>query len=189
MNQLIIEKINLLLEKKDKIIIVIDGMAGSGKSNLANKMRNYYQANIIHMDDFFLPFDKKTKERLEEPGGNIDYERFKTEVVDQLKDNFTYGIYDCNKKIITDKVTIYNSKILIVEGSYSLHPYFNKYYDLAIFLEVSNEEQKKRILNRDGEFLYNRFINEWIPMENKYFNQLNIKNNVDIIINTSYNKV
>ena len=32
------------------------------------------------MDDFFLPMELRTAERLEEPGGNVHYERFSAEV-------------------------------------------------------------------------------------------------------------
>ena len=33
------------------------------------------------MDDFFLQPKQRTKERLEQAGGNVDYKRFKKEIV------------------------------------------------------------------------------------------------------------
>ena len=35
------------------------------------------------MDDYFLQPYQRTEERLAEPGGNVDYERFKEEIYDK----------------------------------------------------------------------------------------------------------
>ena len=77
----IINRIDELLNKQEQIIITIDGCAASGKSTLAKELQPVYNAEVIHMDDFFLPFDLRTKERLDEPGGNIHYERFSDALV------------------------------------------------------------------------------------------------------------
>ena len=49
------------------------------------------------MDDFFLPFELRTAERLKEPGGNVHYERFIDEVVSKLSagEPFEYGVFRC----------------------------------------------------------------------------------------------
>ena len=60
--------------------VAIDGPCASGKSTLGALLRGVYGANLFHMDDYFLPFARKTPERLAEPGGNVDYERFFAEV-------------------------------------------------------------------------------------------------------------
>ena len=36
------------------------------------------------MDDFYLQPHQRTTKRLREPGGNVDYERFETEVLQPL---------------------------------------------------------------------------------------------------------
>ena len=66
--------------------------------------------------------------------------------------------------------------LVIIEGSYSHHPYFGDAYDLRVFLEVTPPEQRNRILKRNGEFMLERFVNEWIPKENAYFEKFGIKN-------------
>ena len=48
-------------------------------------------------------------------------------------------------------------------------------YDLRIFCEISEEEQCQRIRKRNGEVMWNRFVEEWIPKENAYFKKYKIR--------------
>ena len=70
----------------------------------------------------------------------------------------------------------------IVEGSYSHHPKFGSYADLRVFCTVSPEEQMRRILLRNGERWAERFKNEWIPMEEKYFDAFGIREGAEVLI-------
>ncbi len=169
---------------KKHIIINIDGNSASGKTTLAQNLANLLSAETVHCDDFFLPQEMRTNERLQEPGGNIHYERLKEDVINKLRKPtvISYKTYDCSKNEFTKNKVLMNKKIVLVEGAYSSHPYFENYADFKIFLKVDEETQKKRILNRNGEEMLKRFINEWIPMENKYFNEFKIEENSDIII-------
>ena len=166
------------IAKKGRVLVAIDGMAGSGKSSLAALLAELVGADVVHMDDFFLPPDKRTMERLTEVGGNVDYERFSEEVLPELtKDEwtpFTYRIYDCGVKALNGERLLGMSEVRIVEGSYALHPTFGKYYDFAIFLHTTPEEQMRRILKRNGNVLGERFRNVWIPRENAYFREKRI---------------
>ena len=69
------------LEVKKGEIICLIGPSGSGKSTCAKLISDIYGYPIVHMDDFFLQKEQRTIERLNEIGGNIDYERFNKEVV------------------------------------------------------------------------------------------------------------
>jgi uridine kinase len=178
----IIAKINELLKSKSQVVISIDGCAASGKTTLAEKLSKLYSSDIIHMDHFFLPVELRTKDRLNEPGGNIHYERFKEEVINNLGNIFSYNVYNCSKCSIDSKKTINNRKLIIVEGSYSLHPYFGKYYDLSIFLDIDKDEQIDRIRNRDGEKLLKMFIEKWIKYETNYHDYYNVKTTADIYV-------
>lgn len=66
---------------------------------------------------------------------------------------------------------LFPKKLNIIEGTYSHHPYFGNPYNLKILLTVDDETQRQRILERPA-FLHKRFFEEWIPMENRYFNKL-----------------
>lgn len=159
-------------------IIAIDGMSGSGKSTFANLLHETFPAStLFHMDDYFLQPSQRTDERLSEIGGNVDYERFYDEIISHLENEsgLTYQKYDCCTQTLGDKIHVPWKPIVIIEGSYSHHPYFGNHYDLLVFLEISSEEQKRRILLRNGEFMLERFLTEWIPKENAYFEKFDIK--------------
>ena len=78
-------RIDELSLQRKSIAIAIDGNSASGKSSLAALLKSKYFCTVIHMDDFFLRPVQRTPERLKEPGGNIDYERFVEEVIRPLK--------------------------------------------------------------------------------------------------------
>lgn len=173
------------LEKQS--VILIEGHAGAGKSTLANIISDIFQYPIIHVDDFFLQPHQRTKERLKEIGGNLDYERFYNEVVLPInnKQSFSYQVFDCSLMSLTDDVHIEFSQSIIIEGSYSMHPYFKDYATFKIFLDVDKEVQVQRIRERNGEFLTKKFINEWIPKENEYFEYFKIKERADYLLDTT----
>lgn len=173
------EKIDSLSDEK-VVVVAIDGMSASGKTTLADTLSKRYNTDIIHMDDFFLPLNLRTTERFIEIGGNVHYERFKEEVVSHINlfESFSYKIFDCSMMDYDGNRNIGKSKLRIVEGSYSQHPYFEDYADLKIFCRTSSEEQINRIINRNGAEKAIHFKNEWIPLENKYFESLDLKDNI-----------
>ena len=177
------EKIDRL-SGKEAFVIAIDGGSASGKTTLAEILKEVYDCNVIHMDDFFLRPEQRTRARFDEVGGNIDRERFYEEVVCSLNKNepISYRRFDCSTQILGGEVTLPLKKLTVVEGAYSMHPAFGKYYDLSVFLDIKLEFQKERILKRNTSQLANRFFNEWIPLENRYFSGVDIKNRADLVL-------
>jgi uridine kinase len=183
---------NIFNEILDKIaadcprVIAIDGSAASGKSTFAELIAKRFGSSVFHMDDFFLPPDLKTPKRLSEPGGNVDYERFKTEITDRLflSERLSYNKYNCQ----TGKLSHIETEVVfpvIIEGAYCLHPLLRDVFDLKIFLEVKSDIQMRRIIKRGGLEILKRFQDEWIPLEIAYFNALKIREICDIIADTS----
>lgn len=171
------------MPEKEVSIIAIDGKAASGKTTLARQLALILDAGVIHMDDFFLPAELRSASRLTEPGGNIHYERFETEVLPALKQKkpFAYQRFDCSKMQPGEMCHIAASRWRIVEGAYSLHPRFGDYADLKVFFDISPAEQIKRIRKRNGEKMAQIFAKRWIPMEEKYIRTFDIKAKADII--------
>ena len=169
--------------QRNQVIVAIDGSCTSGKTTLATRLAEIYDCNVFHMDDFFLRPEQRTQERYAEVGGNVDYERFREEVLLPLKSGkpFSYRPFDCSTFTLSDPVTVTPRKLNIIEGSYSHHPYFGDPYDLKILLTIPPELQQQRILQRPA-FLHKRFFEEWIPMENRYFEKFRISDKCDVIL-------
>ena len=166
------------------LIIAVDGRAASGKSTLAEQLSELLGADVIHMDDFFLPTELRSEERLTEPGGNVHYERFCEEVLPYLNspEMFSYRIFDCSRMDYNGERAIRNTQFRIVEGSYSHHLRFGKYADLFVFSDVDEEEQLRRIRLRNGEEKAQMFAMKWIPMEERYFAAFGIKTHAGAIV-------
>lgn len=181
---MLIETMEYLLERDEKVCVAIDGRAASGKSTLGAMLQRMFRANLFHMDDYFLRKEQRTPERLAEPGGNVDYERFGEEVLAgiQTGDSFAYRPFDCSAMEVGAPVDVLPNPVTVVEGSYSLHPTLASGYDLKVFLDISPETQSQRILLRNGEAMHNRFAKVWIPMEEKYFDTLKIREICDFVI-------
>lgn len=179
----ILEKIDALLALQDRVLVAIDGPCTSGKTTLAGKLSEIYDCTVLHMDDFFLRPHQRTPERFAEPGGNVDYERFFEEVLLPLKagNGFSYQPFDCKTFTLSAPVPVAPKKLTIIEGSYCNHPYFGDPYDLKIFLTITPTLQQQRILERPA-FLHQRFLETWIPMEEKYFATFQIRQKCQIIL-------
>ncbi len=183
----IYNKIDSLLSNKEYVVIAIDGSSCSGKSYLSSLIFNKYKSitNIVHVDDYYLPKDSNNKNK-NEYDGNIDYKRLKEEVIDKInEDTFIYSKFDCKTQEIVETNTINKKRILVIEGSFSLNPnYFNKYYDLSIFIKIVKELQLKlnMIRNKDN---YMDFINKWFKYEDLYFDHYKIEEIADIVIESA----
>ena len=84
--------------------------------------------------------------------------------------------FDLSKIHIFDKETVLPlSAVTIIEGAYALHPKFGEYYDYAIFMMISNNQQIARIKQRNGNEMVKIFKDCWIKLENEYFDKFDIK--------------
>ena len=167
------KKICELQKSKERVFIAIDGRCASGKSTLAHYLAKRTDAAIIHMDDFFLPPEKKTAQRLSIPGENTDHERLLFELLVPLyqKGEAEYRPFNCHTVSLGEKIRIENKRTIIVEGVYSCHRELTPYYDVKIFLSVDKETQLKRLKRRSSKQIFEKFKNEWIPLEEKYFEE------------------
>lgn len=182
----LLTRLDRLLAQGGRVVLAIDGRCGSGKTTLAALLSTLYCCAAVHMDDFFLPPALRTPERLAAPGGNVHYERFLEEVAPRLRAGraFTYRRFDCGRMALAGEVAVADAPLLLVEGSYALRPELRPCYDLSVFLTVSPEEQRRRILARDGAEQLERFCTRWIPMEERYFAACTVQADSDLVFRT-----
>ena len=180
----ILQKAAEKMQEKDVVVIAIDGRAASGKTTATGYLQEILSAEVIRMDDFFLPMELRTPERFAQPGGNVHQERFMEEVLPFLSQEkaFSYQIFDCGRMDYHGNQEISVGKFRIVEGSYSCHPVFGRYADVVVFSDVDAEEQMERICIRNGEKMAEMFRTRWIPLEEAYFTAYDIAVKADIIL-------
>lgn len=180
----LLQAIDEKLPQLERLLLVIDGGSASGKTTLAALLAQRYGCPVFHMDDFFLRPEQRTPQRLAEPGGNVDRERFFSEVLQPLRQGrpLTYRRYDCQTGQLLPPVLRQAGQLNVIEGAYSMHPELSALYDLSVFLAVSPETQRRRILQREPAFKQQLFFRQWIPMENRYFQTFSIPERCDLRI-------
>lgn len=156
------------LADRPRLMIAIDGRCGSGKSSLSQLIASVSGATVLHMDDFFQTERQKAAgERA--AVANIDGARLMAALQPLSRgEPFEFRPYDCLTGEFLPTRLMRPGRICVVEGSYCLHPAVRLDYDLKIFLTIDPETQKARIRARNPE-LYDRFVEEWIPQEERYF--------------------
>jgi len=161
------------------VVIAIDGGSGSGKSTLADCLALEFDGVVIRMDHFFLPIDLQGEERV-----NVHYERFLEEVYPFIKKQmpFSYRVFDCSRMDYHGMIDISVKSLIIIEGAYSLLPYWDDIFDLRVFCDIDKETQKQRIISRNGVERYQMFEDKWIPLEEAYFKEYRIKEKCDVCL-------
>ena len=182
--QELLGRIQALMAETQPVVLAIDGPCGSGKTTLAGRLMEDFPGSVtVHADDFFLQPHQRSPQRLQEPGGNMDRDRLNTQVLSRLRGGrpFQYQAYDCQENRL-NPVLFAPGPLVIIEGSYCLHPDLTGAYDLKVFLTIDPDTQLQRLKARVPEAMLPRFQGEWIPMENRYFEHFKIKENSDLVL-------
>ena len=167
-------------------LIAVDGRCGSGKTGFAALTGVLCcSADVVHMDDFYLPWAKRAEDWREVPGGNMDLERFREEVLASAgrEEPGRYRPYDCPGDRLGDPVELWEP-LRIVEGTYSQHPALAGYYDYKLFFTCGREEQARRLRAREGDY-YPTFDRVWRTLEERYFIACGTEQAADLVVDTT----
>lgn len=170
--------------RQERVLLAIEGGSASGKTTLSQLLSHIYGCTVFHMDDFFLRPEQRTPERLAEPGGNVDRERFYAEVLNPLSSGSSvrYRRYDCHTQALQPPTDVTPTPLTVVEGAYSMHPLLADRYDLSVFLRIAPELQRQRIIRRNGSEMAERFFTLWVPLETRYFEAMDPASRCDLIL-------
>lgn len=180
-------RIRDLLAQKPRVFIALDGMAASGKTTLAAALaRRFPRAAIVHMDDFTIPFDDRFPGYFEKTLSNADIVRFDREVLTPLERGLCarYRPYVCHPEpgFLSPVAIPAETCLVIVEGAYCLHPDLFDHYDLRVLCTVPPNVQRERILCRNGSAQLERFLSQWIPMENRHIQAHDLMRRCDLVL-------
>lgn len=175
------------LREGKRTILAIDGMSGAGKSSLAQILKDVYGCAVFHADDYFPRAEQRTPERMRQPGGNLDRERLRDEILEPLAsgaEEITFRPFDCHSMTLCEPQTVSVGKLAIVEGSYCMHPELRRYYTDTVFLRVSPQTQRERIIERNDD-MADEFFNKWIPMENAYIESTQVQRQCEFLLDAA----
>ena len=167
-------------------VVAIDGRCGSGKSGLGDLMGRLLPCNVVHMDDYYLPPDRRAENWEEIPAGNMDLARFLQEVLVPAGAGVPIRCrpYDCRSGTLGEGTTLPVRPLTVVEGSYSQHPLLTARYDLRLFLTCAPEEQRRRLERREGAH-FAAYESRWMPLEERYIRQCGPEKGCQLVIDTT----
>ncbi len=176
--------LGVLLAQKGRVLLALDGMSAAGKTTLAAELARTLGGNVYHMDDFCLPAGRRPADWLQAPGGHMDLERFRREVLEPLirGEAVAYRPYSCREGKLGPERLIPPKSLEIVEGAYATHPALGAPYALTVFVQVEEQQQRRRILARGGSQALRRFQEIWIPQERRYFDACHTASNCQICL-------
>ncbi|MDE5893218.1 MAG: hypothetical protein K2H45_09875 [Acetatifactor sp.] len=184
----VIYQVERCLSQAEHVTIAIDGPCGSGKSSLAALLAELFPSRVLHMDDYYLPLQRRSPGWEETPCGNMDLERFLQEALLPAARGEAIACqpYSCQQGQLQESRMLPSAPLTIVEGSYSHHPLFAQHYDLKLFLRCSHEEQLARLQRRESTRL-DAYLQRWIPLEEAYYQAFDIMSQCDLTFdNTLY---
>ena len=153
-------------ETTPRLLIAMDGYAGSGKTTLTNTLLalHPHHMEVLHLDDFIEPVEKRMHMIQTFPDPSVPFEKHWYRF-DMLKDiltaykehrasSYEATLYDFEKNTISKKHTYdLSKKILLVEGIFLLHPEnaLSTCFDKKIFLSTPFATADGRRIQREKE--------------------------------------
>ena len=157
-------------EMGTSVRIGIDGPGVSGKSTLAAGLAEAMPpAVLVEGDDFYRPESDSSRSEIE-IAGLFDLTRLASQVLIPHTENrgLHYQRYDWESEALGDWVIEPSGVPLIVEGVYSTHEALRDFYDLRIWVTARRAVRLSRGMARDGEEARGRWVDVWMPAEDRY---------------------
>jgi uridine kinase len=148
------------------LIIGIDGRPCAGKSTLTIKLAEALNAQIIYLDEFFIP--QKLWPKDAKPAFPFFYFRY-NEFLEGVKNlaqgkTFRYFSHDWDNNDLSAEPTIITpDKVIIVEGVSALNPALVDLYFKKIWVASNLKNERSAVIIRDGEKNIDLWQRYYIP--------------------------
>jgi uridine kinase len=177
-----------LPRRRETLLVGIDGCGGAGKSTLARALAaTVPAATVVEFDDFYRPSDERRARRDGEVGGDFDWRRVRDQILVPLADDRSarYQRYDWGEDRLAEWHQIQPGGVVIVEGNYSTRSELRDFYDFTIWVDAPRELRLERGLARGGENTRRRWLEDWMPEEERYLAAESPQTRVDMVIDGS----
>lgn len=154
----------------------IDGCGAAGKTRLASQIAAAVpDVSVVHVDDFSGP-------RIPE----WDWSRFDGQVVRPLLAGrpARYQRWDWDADAGAEWHEIAPGGLVIVEGVSATRREVRVPWSLTIWVEAPREVRLARARERDGEAMLTRWLEDWMPSEERYIARENPKARADLIVSS-----
>ena len=147
------------------MIITIDGVAGAGKTTLADFMAHEYQDRysviVVHMDDLYDGWD--------DPLGKPLTEKLRTITKAHMaKQSIEFNRYDWVQNEPGEILRFPPSDILILEGVGAGQSAIRDIVDVKIWIDLEPIVGVRRVLARDGADIENEMM-AFLSLQNDHF--------------------
>ena len=167
-------------------LIAVDGRCGSGKTSLAAAAELLIpgRKHVIHMDDHYLPWERRAEKWMDIPAGNMDLESVRARILAPAREGRPLADPSILQAAAEKTADLDDAELILVEGTYSQHPLLAPYYDYKIFLTCGREEQTRRLQKREGDY-YPTFDRIWRTLEERYFAACGTEAAADLTVDTT----
>ena len=186
----------MLAGRQRPVVIALDGGSGAGKSTVASCLARRLNVAVIPLDDFFsaeIPDPQWDDFTVEEKREKVfEWDRLRKQCIEPLlqgrparwrafdfesglRSDGTYGMADEVKEEAP-------AEMILIEGAYSAGPELADIVDLAILVDVPEEERHNHLRERDGLDFSDKWIRRWKEVETYYFNELRPRSYFDVVL-------
>ncbi|WP_336205652.1 uridine kinase family protein [Nonomuraea sp. LPB2021202275-12-8] len=157
-------------------LVAVDGPAGSGKTTLAGRLAAALDCQVIHSDDFPVPWDE---------GPATWFAALDRQVLQPLGQGRpgAFRRYDWVRAAYAERVVVPLAPALIVEGVGTARASAAPLLAYTIWVEAPEDLRLRRVLARDGAELEPRW-RAWFDAERAWFDADGTRARADEVITT-----
>ena len=201
------ELLNLVTERvirehwDEPYLVAIDGVDAAGKSILAGELATELRDRGIPVSEASVDgYHNSRAVRMvrgrDSPEGfyrdSFNLESLKEHLLDPFKAGGEYRLHMFDYRVDSpDPSMLYEFKpgtVLVFDGVFSLRPELKGYWDLSIYLSISEGESLRRGVQRDPgnkEELSRRYMARYIPGQRLYKEEAKPEESADIIVDNN----
>jgi uridine kinase len=151
----VLERLAALTPRRGLLLVGIGGHGCAGKTTLARLIPG---AQVVGTDEFW-------------DGSGFDLARVRSDVLEPLLrgEEARYRSYDWTAQASRRELRVVRPRgLVVIDGVCALHRMFRDAYDLRVWVDAPVELRLARAVARDGEAARRRWLEVWIPGEDRY---------------------